>query len=47
MTTKFEMAILVAFAGSVASGFSADASLTAALAPELSELPPLPSDCAF
>jgi len=37
----------VAFAGSVASGFSADASLTAALAPELSEVPPLPSDCAF
>jgi len=37
----------VAFAGSVASGFSADASVTAALAPELSEEPPLPSDCAF
>ena len=37
----------VAFAGSVVSGFSADGSLTAGLAPELSEVSPLPSDCAF
>lgn len=36
-----------AFAGSVADGFSADASLTAALAPGLSEQPPLPNACAF
>lgn len=36
-----------AFAGSVAEGFSADASLTAALAPGLSDQPPLPSACAF
>ena len=36
-----------AFAGSVGSGFSADPSLTAEFAPDLSEASPLPSQCAF
>jgi hypothetical protein len=37
----------VAFAGSVAAGFSEDVSVTAAFAPELAEVPPLPGECAF
>ena len=37
----------VAFSGSVEAGFSADPSVSAGLAPELAEEPPLPSGCAF
>ena len=37
----------VAFVGSVASGFGADPSITAALAPELADVPPKPTGCAF
>ena len=36
-----------AFTGSVGSGFSAGPSLTAAFAPALSEVSPLPIECAF
>lgn len=37
----------VAFSGSVEAGFAADPSITAELAPQLAEEPPLPNGCAF